>query len=98
MFIMIDEETLNSIVAAPNDPHEATPSEDEWRRYRFKLVDGTFNPNPPPRVTGRGPPLRPGELATSGTGTGGYQGWLFVTFYRIWFLYHRVFIDPDLKG
>jgi hypothetical protein len=94
MFMMIDEETLNSILAAPEDPHEAPPSLDEWRSYRVELVDATWNPNPPPRVAGRGPPPRP----PAPPGTRMYQGWLYVTFYKLWFLYHRVFIDPDLTG
>lgn len=90
MFIMIDEETLNSIIAAPEDPYEATPSEAEWRRYRVKLVDAVFDPNPPPN---RAPPRPP---ATSSAVM--YQGWVYVTFYKLWFLYHRVFIDYDISG
>jgi hypothetical protein len=96
-FIMIDEEVLNSITAAPDDPYEGLSYGPEWLKQRVKFVDAVYKPSPPapaggiPRGRGRGPPgLRLNNTL--------YSGWMYVTLRKVWFLWQRTFDDDGISG
>lgn len=103
MFLMIDEESLQSILNAPEDPYisDLVPSLD-WPKHRVKVIDATHKPNPelatPAAAAGTGGGRGRGPRGRPGRGMAPFKGWVYVSLYRLWYLWHRTMHEPDLRG